>query len=64
METAELINKLGVRHRLSAAYRTLFGTGFAVVPGLGRVYATRTLTCVTTACACWTTSWRQKRSAI
>jgi HEAT repeats len=32
METAELINQLGVRHRMTAAYRTLFGMGFAAVP--------------------------------
>lgn len=32
METTELINQLAIRHRASAAYRTLFALGFAVVP--------------------------------
>jgi HEAT repeats len=32
METAELINQLGVQHRMTSAYRTLFGMGFAAVP--------------------------------
>jgi hypothetical protein len=32
METTELINQLGVRHRATTAYRTLFEMGFAVVP--------------------------------
>jgi HEAT repeat protein len=32
METTELINQLGIRHRATTAYRTLFDMGFAVVP--------------------------------
>jgi hypothetical protein len=32
METTQLINQLGVRHRATTAYRTLFDMGFAVVP--------------------------------
>jgi len=32
MEPTELINQLGVRHRASTAYRTLFAMGFAVAP--------------------------------
>ncbi len=32
METTELINQLGVRHRATPAYRRLFAMGFAVVP--------------------------------
>ena len=32
MDTTELINHLGVRHRATPAYRRLFAMGFAVVP--------------------------------
>jgi hypothetical protein len=32
METAELVNQLGFPHRATAAYRALFGMGFAVAP--------------------------------
>jgi hypothetical protein len=32
METTDLLNQLGIRHRATTAYRTLFGLGFAVVP--------------------------------